>query len=73
MPPASDWRSQASGEKLMQLNRSQFAIEFLRRNPRYRDDYQNTLNRIAVGELDHDSAMEQLGRRWGLTFPARAR
>jgi hypothetical protein len=57
----------------MQLNRSQFALEFLRRNPRYKDDYQSTLSRIATGELDQESGMEQLARRWGLTFPASAR
>jgi hypothetical protein len=73
MPPASDWKHQASAEKLMQLNRSQFALEFLRRNPRYKDDYQSTLSRIATGELDQESGMEQLARRWGLTFPASAR
>jgi hypothetical protein len=70
MPPASDWRSAATAEKLMLLDRDQFAIEFLRRNQAYRDDYRQTLERIASGSLEERAAMAELARRWGLSFRA---
>ena len=41
MPPASDWRSASTAEKLMSLDRPQFAAEFLRRNPDYSEDYRS--------------------------------
>lgn len=70
MPPASDWRSASTAQKLMRLDRPQFAAEFLRRNPDYNEDYRNTQDQIASGSLAHDAAMERLARRWGLSFPA---
>lgn len=70
MPPASDWRSARTAEKLMRLDRPQFAVEFLRRHPGYNDDYRNTQDQIASGSLAPDAGMERLARRWGLTFPA---
>jgi hypothetical protein len=70
MAPASDWRSAQAGAKLLQLNRSEFAVEFLRRNPAYQQDYRHTLNSIASGSLPYDTAIENLARRWGLSFPA---
>lgn len=70
MPPASDWRSASTAEKLMRLERPQIAAEFLRRNPDYNKDYDNTKNQIASGSLAHDAGMERLALRWGLSFPA---
>jgi hypothetical protein len=70
MPLASDWRSGSTVEKLMRLDRAQFAVEFLRRNPNYREDYRETQDRIASGALTQASGMEQLARRWSLSFPA---
>lgn len=70
MPPASDWRSVQAAENLLQLDRSQFAVEFLRRNPVYREDYRRTQENISSGSLSRDVAMADLARRWGLTFPA---
>jgi hypothetical protein len=54
----------------MRLDREQFAVEFLRRNPVYNSDYQDTFDRIASSELWEEQAMAQLARRWGLSFPA---
>ena len=54
----------------MLLDRDQFAIEFLRRNQAYRDDYRQTLERIASGSLEERAAMAELARRWGLSFRA---
>lgn len=73
MPPTSDWRAASTADELMRLDRGQFAIEFLRRNTAYNDDYRTTLDRIAAGTLARDLGMEQLAHRWGLTFPACAR
>lgn len=53
----------------MRLDQEQFAIEFLRRNPAYHEDYQNTERQIADGLLSHDTGMADLARRWGLSFP----
>ena len=70
MPPASDWRSASTAQKLMKLDRPQFAAEFLRRHPGYNEDYRNTQDQIASGSLTHDTGMERLALRWGLSFPA---
>lgn len=70
MPPASDWRSGSTAEKLMRLDRPQFAVEFLRRNPGYNKDYRQTQDQIASGSLSQDAGMQSLARRWGLSFPA---
>ena len=73
MPAASDWRSAHTADMLMRLDQEQFAVEFLRRNPAYGEDYRNAQNRIAAGSLSHDAGMAGLARRWGLSFPACAR
>jgi len=73
MPPASDWRSASTAQKLMRLDRPQFAAEFLRRHPGYNEDYRNTQDQIATGALPRDTGMERLALRWGLSFPACAR
>lgn len=73
MPPTPDWRSPSTAEKLMQLDRPRFAVEFLRRHPGYNEDYRNTQAQIASGSLAYDPGMERLARRWGLSFPACAR
>lgn len=69
MPPVSDWQSASTAEKLMRLDRPQFAAEFLRRNYDYIKDYRNTQDQIASGLLAYDAGMERLARRWGLSFP----
>ena len=68
MPAAYGWRSANTAEKLMQLDRDQFAVEFLRRNPAYVEDYRNTQDHIASGSLARDAGMVRLARRWGLIF-----
>jgi hypothetical protein len=70
MPPASDWRAASAADRLMRLDRAQFAVEFLRRNSSYNEDYRNTRAQIASGALTHDAGMEELARKWGLSFPA---
>lgn len=70
MPAASDWRSASTADKLMQLDRDQFAVEFLRRNPAYADAYRDTQIHIASGSLTHEAGMARLARQWGLIFRA---
>ena len=70
MPPASDWRSASTAEKLIKLDRPQFAAEFLRRNHDYNKDFRITQDLIASGAVAYDAAMERLASRWGLSFPA---
>lgn len=70
MSQAYDWRSPTAAKQLMQLDREQFAIEFLRRNPAYAEDYYNTLDRTPPNPSATEIAMEGLARRWGLAFPA---
>lgn len=68
MPRSSDWRSEQTAEKLLQLDRSEIAIEFLRRNPAYREDYRRVYESITASSLPHDPAIAELASRWGLTF-----
>ena len=56
-------------DKLMFLDREQFAVEFLRRNPAYVEDYNTTQALIAAGDVPADAGLAQLARRWGLSFP----
>lgn len=71
MPERFDWRSPRAAEELMRLSQEQFASEFLRRNPAYREDYHNTQHGIVLGTLSYQDGMRALARRWGLSFPAR--
>jgi hypothetical protein len=69
MEPLHDWRSPQFEERLGRLDRGGVAFEFLRRNPQYRQDYVETLTRIASGGMDKTAEIERLSRRWGLSFP----
>lgn len=64
----SFWRSPETLAQITALDRSGFAVEFLRRNPAYRRDYARTQRRIARGADDPDTARAVLARRWGLCF-----
>ena len=69
MAEVLDWRSARLADKLMTLDREQFAVEFLRRNPAYVEDYNTTQALIAAGDVTADAGLAQLARRWGLSFP----
>ena len=73
MPRTTDWRSQDAVDALLQLDRAGLAWEFLRRNPDYREDFRQTLQRIASGEISEEAAMTEFSRRWGLSFRPRSR
>ncbi|MHB8886147.1 MAG: transcriptional regulator domain-containing protein [Methylovirgula sp.] len=61
--PKEDWRSPTAYDYTRDLNSSEFAWEFLRRNPDYRADFSN--------DRTESVSEESLGRRWGLRFPER--
>ena len=73
MPRTTDWRSQEAVDALLELDRAGLAWEFLRRNPDYREDFRQTLQRIASGEISEEAAMREFSRRWGLSFRPRSR
>lgn len=73
MPRTTDWRSQDAVDTLLELDRAGLAWEFLRRNPDYREDFSQTLQRVATGEISEETAMTEFSRRWGLSFRPRSR
>ena len=73
MPKTTDWRTQGASDALKDLDRSDLAWEFLRRNPDYQEDYRKALQRIALGAVTEEAAMADISRRWGLSFRPRSR
>lgn len=69
MEPLQDWRSPQFEQQLGSLDRGGVAFEFLRRNRQYRNDFADTLARIASGGTDKTDAIASLSRRWGVSFP----
>ena len=65
MQPGSDWRSSATYEYLYDLDASELAWEFLRRNPDYQRAYRANPRPELVAE---DGAT----RTWGLRFRDRS-
>ena len=59
---------QASDGDRRLLDRPGFAQEFMRRNPRYRSDYQNVMR----ARQSSIAEREVMARHWGLCFPLRA-
>lgn len=68
MPKRPDWRTSSAVEILDRLDRAGFAWEFLRRNPRYRNDY----NQIRKAAPRATRIAEAVGQRWGLCFRLRS-
>src|ERR1700745_1193311 len=46
MPSAPDWRSASAYAYVHELNRREFAWEYLRRNPSYKRDYRGAIPRV---------------------------
>lgn len=72
MEPLRDWRSPLFEERLGRLDRGGVSFEFLRRNREYRQDYVDTLAKVASGGVGKAEAIAHLSRRWGLVFPGRS-
>ena len=66
MPDGAGWRSSEATAYLDDVQRSGFAWEFLRRDPLYRQDYQE-MNRLLEAPNDLEAALA-LAKRWGLNF-----
>ncbi|WP_334163721.1 DUF2285 domain-containing protein [Phenylobacterium sp.] len=58
-----DWRRAADYADIAGMDLSALAWEFLRRNPRYREEYPGLVDAAEAG------AAEALAGRWGLRFP----
>lgn len=69
MRSLGNWRSPAIAAEFAGHDNADFAQEFLRRNPEYRREYDETLLGIAGDKQDRIDRMEGLARRWGMTFP----
>lgn len=68
MPSTREWRSASAYAYLNELDPTELAWEFLRRNPDYQRDY-----RTVVEETSSDVDLaDQLAQRWGLRFPDRS-
>ena len=65
MPRTTNWRSPQVVDALLDFDRADLAWEFLRRNPDYREDFRQTLQRVATGEISEEAAMMEFSRRWG--------
>ena len=68
-PP--DWRSENYAQAYETYDRTDFAQEFLRRNPDYQHNFAGTEERIAAQPGRADQEREGLAGRWGLSFPLR--
>jgi Family of unknown function (DUF6499) len=68
MPPVANWRSATAYDYLNDLDPTEFAWEFLRRNSDYQRDYRTTL-RTTGGKAEFP---DPLAWRWGLRFPDRS-
>ena len=66
--PTSFWRSPDIREHINNLDRTGFAVEFLRRNAAYRRDYARLQRRIAYRQADATVERAAFVARWGLCF-----
>ncbi len=71
MPDDESWRSHDASAYLDRVQRAGFAWEFLRRNPDYREDYEDMSRDAASGTTIALEAALALAQRWGLSFPVR--
>ncbi len=71
MPDDESWRSHDATAYLDRVQRAGFAWEFLRRNPDYRQDYEDMSRDAASGTTIALEAALALSQRWGLSFPVR--
>jgi hypothetical protein len=65
MPRTRDWRSPEAADALKDLDRSDIAWEFLRRNPEFREHYASILERIESNAVSEEAGLTELSDRWG--------
>lgn len=61
MEEKPDWRSENYAKAFEDHDRADFAQEFLRRNPAYRDDYARAVDAAPI-------AGRRMAKHWGLVF-----
>lgn len=66
--PTPLWRSPELRDHISRLDRSGFAVEFLRRNTAYRRDYARLQRRVGRRGVDSVAECAAFSRRWGLCF-----
>lgn len=71
MEALQDWKSPRFEDELGHLDRGGVTFEYLRRNPRYRDDYRQALETGYSGDGKRLDAEDEFSRRWGVMFPGR--
>ncbi|KAB2707113.1 hypothetical protein F9K88_21145 [Brucella intermedia] len=69
MEALQDWTSARFDDELGHLERGGVTFEFLRRNKRYRNDYEEALSSAAPDKTKQAEAEQRLCQRWGITFP----
>ncbi len=66
--PTPFWTSKESLDRLNQLDRPGFAVEFLRRNPAYQKDCVRVLAQAKQDVTGAVTAEADFARRWGIRF-----
>ncbi|WP_255247284.1 DUF6499 domain-containing protein [Sphingopyxis sp. GW247-27LB] len=69
MTGGSSWRSPSTADQYRHHDYADFAQEFLQRNTDYRQDYAETVARVATEPRGEHAEQEGLAGRWGLSFP----
>lgn len=69
VPDTSQWRVEAAYDYLDHISAAGFAWEWLRRNPRYQQDYEAAIS----GQAETHDVHVAIRRRWGLRFRREAR
>ena len=72
MSGEKSWRSADYAEQFEIHDYADFAQEFLRRNPDYIRDFEQTEERARANPAKAQDEREGLARRWGLSFPLRS-
>jgi hypothetical protein len=68
LPRTRNWRSSEAADALKDLDRSDIAWEFLRRDPEYRQHHASVAQRIESGAISPDTGLAELSDRWGCMF-----
>jgi hypothetical protein len=69
MVEPAEWRSPETERELNRLERQGFAWEFLRRNPDYRRDFDNSSG-ASARPFGASTRNRSAAPQWGLRFPA---
>ena len=68
MPPSQNQGARTASSLATTMGRPEYAAEFLRRNPRFQDEYKRMSRMIRSGAVGESAAHAAFARRWGLSF-----